>query len=195
MTALDITYKYRQFISNEALDTYVSSIWVRTNYYLRRIRRIWPLRMTDRATGSDVTGPDRKSRCDVTEGHVTPWVRACATGFPALFTGSWVPPVRTFWPEVGVSRSSGAFSPEVGVSSPFFRFPALFFRKYVLRMPRFSPVLFPVFFHRTFFTVHFFSYFFSVLFSCTFFHVLFSRTGSDRKWSWSEVTGNGPDPK
>ena len=33
------------------------------------------------ATGSDVTGrgPDQKSRCDMIEGHVTPWVRACAT--------------------------------------------------------------------------------------------------------------------
>jgi len=47
------------------------------------------LRMTDRVTGSDVTGPDRKSRCDVTEGRVTPWVRACATrswGFPPFFS-------------------------------------------------------------------------------------------------------------
>jgi len=115
---------------------------------------------------------------DVTWPKVT-WPHGCATGFPALLTGTWVSPLlgpfdrkcfsRTFFPRT--------FPPNF--FSPYF-FPLLFF-PYFFPQYLFFPVLFfPYFFPRTFFPVHFIpSFFHRTFFSRTFFPVLFfSRTFS-----------------
>jgi len=69
----------------EVLLFVVSSIEEVTNYYLRRSDEELPEVALTEVTGSLTgRGPDRDSGCDVTEGHVTPWMCACATGYPAF---------------------------------------------------------------------------------------------------------------
>ena len=97
------------------------------------------LRMTVRATGSDVTPKGFPSVC------------ACATGVPALLSGVFI---GNYVTPKGVERCADA-QPEVGGSPALF--PGIFSRT-------FFAVLFPHTFPRTFFPyfvpVHFFSYFF-----------------------------------